>query len=87
MFFVSGTKIYLSGYDTELKVSPECKLVRRDDGTVYVSKVGGGIAKKPKHRRVCTLAELIAQFGATADLEPELEEASSFNKTKDKHKA
>ena len=86
MFFVSGTKIYLSTYDAELKAYPECKLVRREDDTVCVVKAGGGIAKKPKHRRVCTLAELIAQFGAAAVAEVKAGETNGSDEGKDKGK-
>lgn len=81
MFFVSGTKIYLATYDAELKVYPECRLVRQADDAVCVVKSGGGIAKKPEDRRVCTLTELIAQFGATAMPAAKAAETDGFNDT------
>ena len=66
MFYVSGTKIYLATYDEDLKAYPECKLMLNKDGTMYIKKTGGGVAKKPPRRRLCTLAEIVAQLGSTA---------------------
>lgn len=65
MFYVSGAKIYLATFDTELKVYPEVKLVRIDHDQLGVVKSGGGLSQKPKAYSVCSLAEVLAQFGGT----------------------
>lgn len=67
MFYVSGTKIYLATFDADMKIYPECKLVCFEDGTIGAVRTGSGVAHPPKHRRVCTLAELRAQLGHTAE--------------------
>lgn len=66
MFYVSGSKIYLATYDEDLKAYPECKLMVNKDGAMYIKKTGGGVAKKPPRRRLCTFTEIVAQFGTTA---------------------
>lgn len=66
MFYVMGTKAYLATYDETMKVYPEVQLVRNDDGTMHASLKGGGIAKRPEHADLCTLAELSAQLGGLA---------------------
>lgn len=63
MFYVSGSKIYLSTFDAGMKVYPEVGLVRQADDSISVVRKGGGVAKKPKRRQLCTLQELKAQFG------------------------
>lgn len=78
MFYVSGSKIYLATFDAELKVYPEVKLAWVGYDQLGVVKTGGGIAQKPKAYSLCTLAELIAQFGGTVapvtEAEPETED-------------
>lgn len=75
MFYVSGSKIYLATFDAELKIYPEVRLTWVDPGHLGVVKTGRGIAQKPKVYNLCTLTELIAQFGGrvapTADGEDE----------------
>lgn len=66
MFYVTGAKIYLAQYDQNLKMYPEVKLYRRDDGSIYPEVLSTGIAKKPLTRENCTLQEVIAKFGAGA---------------------
>ena len=73
MFYVSGSKIYLVTFDAELEVYPEVKLARVGYDQLGVVKTGGGIAQKPKAYSLCTLAELIAQFGGTVEPAPEAE--------------
>ena len=65
MFYVSGPKIYLATFDAELKVFPEVKLTWIGYDQLGVVKTGGGVAQKPKVYKLCTLPELIAQFGGT----------------------
>lgn len=78
MFYVSGTKIYLATFDAELKVYPEVKLAWIDYDRLGVVKTGSGVAEKPVRCRLCTLTEVIAQFGGlvppVASAEPEAED-------------
>ena len=67
MFYVSGSKIYLATFDAELKVYPEVKLAWIDYDHIGVVKSGGGVAQKPKVYSLCTLNEVIAQFGGTVE--------------------
>lgn len=80
MFYVSGSKIYLATFDAELKVYPEVKLAWIDYDHIGVVKSGGGVAQKPKAYSLCTLAELIAQFGGTVEplVEAEPEDEDGF---------
>lgn len=86
MFYVSGAKIYLATFDAKLKVYPEVKLAWVGYDQLGVVKVGGGVAHKPKEYSLCTLTELIAQFGGTvapvgmAEPEDEDEDVSSAKK-------
>jgi hypothetical protein len=66
MFFVSGTKIYLTEFNTTSKVYPEVKLIKTSDGTVQMKVQSSGISKKPVNSQVCTAREVIAQFGSGA---------------------
>ena len=78
MFYVSGSKIYLATFDAELKVYPEVKLAWIDYDHIGVVKSGGGVAQKPKVYSLCTLSEVIAQFGGAVaplvEAEPEDED-------------
>jgi hypothetical protein len=66
MFYVSGTKIYLAEMDAEKHIYPEVKLVLGPEGTPVPQVLSTGTSKKPRKRALCTLAEVIAQFGANA---------------------
>ena len=80
MFYVSGSKIYLATFDAELKVYPEVKLAWIDYDHIGVVKSGGGVAQKPKDYSLCTLSEIIAQFGGTVEplVEAEPEDEDGF---------
>lgn len=69
MFYVAGGKIYLSTFDTDLKVYPEMRLMVTPEGDYYLKKMATGVAKKPAKRRVCIMCELIAMFGYKAAVE------------------
>lgn len=66
MFFVSGEKVYLSEYNSALKAYPEVKLTKTSDDQISAEVQASGIAKKPSNRQLCTLSEILAQFGAGA---------------------
>ena len=83
MFYVSGAKIYLATFDAELKVYPEVKLAWIDYDHLGVVKTGKGVTKKPVGCKLCSMTEVLAQFGGrvapvTSDESYESEE----NKTK-----
>lgn len=80
MFYVSGSKIYLATFDAELKVYPEVKLAWIDYDHIGVVKSGGGVSQKPKVYSLCTLSEVIAQFGGTVEplVETEPEDEDGF---------
>lgn len=63
MFYVSGTKIYLATFDAELKVYPEVKLAWIDYDHLGVVKTGKGVTKKPVGCKLCSMTEVLAQFG------------------------
>lgn len=58
MFYVANNKIYLMERDNALGVYPEVKLV---DGHPVVQETGAAV--KPANRMICTLQEVLAQFG------------------------
>lgn len=74
MFYVSGSKIYLATFDAELGVYPEVKLTRLDHDHIGVVKAGSGTAVRPVRCQVCSLAEIIAQFGGTVPPMAEVED-------------
>lgn len=63
MFYVSGAKIYLATFDAELKVYPEVKLAWIDYDHLGVVKTGKGVTKKPVGCKLCSMTEVLAQFG------------------------
>lgn len=67
MFFVSNSKIYLNRLNSDKKFYPEVILVKDADDNISI-KVSStkGIEVKPQNRQVCTLQEIIAQFGHKA---------------------
>lgn len=81
MFYVSGTKIYLATFDTELKVYPEVKLAWIDYDHLGVVKTGKGVAEKPAMSRMCSLVEILAAFGGTV---PPVESASEDDESSNK---
>lgn len=66
MFYVSGSKIYLTQFDETLKVYPEVILILEEDGTVTPEVLKTGIAKKPKNRSIRTIHEVLAALGHNA---------------------
>ena len=58
MFYVAGEHIYVATYNEELGIYPEVNII---DGTVKV--LATGVSRKPAERSVCTLQEVLAQFG------------------------
>ena len=72
MFYVSGSKIYLAIFDAKLKVYPEVKVVRDEHDRLGVLKTGGGVAQKPAVYSLCTLTELLAQYGGTVQAKAEM---------------
>ena len=81
MFYVSGTKVYLATFDEKCKVFPEVKLAWAGPDQLKVVRVGGGIAQKPGVYSICTLTELIAQFGG-AVVPPTADEKSRDERSK-----
>ena len=63
MFYVSGAKIYLATFDAELKAYPEVKLAWIDYDHLGVVKTGKGVTKKPVGCKLCSMTEVLAQFG------------------------
>lgn len=84
MFYVSGAKIYLATFDAELKVYPEVKLAWIDYDHLGVVKTGKGATKKPVGCKLCSMTEVLAQFGgrvAPVDARDNAKEKTeSFNK-------
>ena len=66
MFYVSGAKIYLATYNAEKRIYPEVVLTKNADGSIRVKVLDKGVSVKPVNRSVCTLREIIAQFGQNA---------------------
>ncbi len=58
MFYVANNRIYLMAWNDALGVYPEVKLV---DGHPVTQETGTAI--KPANRMICTLQEVLAQFG------------------------
>lgn len=58
MFYVANNRIYLMERDDALGVYPEVKLV---DGHPVAQETGTAV--KPANRMICTLQEVLAQFG------------------------
>ena len=58
MFYVSNSKVYLTERNSALGVYQE---VRITDGKPAVLNTGS--VKKPPNSTICTLEELVAQFG------------------------
>ncbi len=79
MFYVSGAKIYLATFDAELKVYPEVKLAWIDYDHLGVVKTGKGVTKKPVGCKLCSMTEVLAQFGGTVTSDESYE--SEENKT------
>lgn len=76
MFFVVNSKIYLNRLNSDKKLYPEVVLVKDDNDNISV-KISStkGIETKPRTRQVCTLQEIIAQFGHKAVTEESLEKS------------
>lgn len=60
MYYVAGGRIYSANYDETSGVYHEVHLV---EGTPRVQDTG--VSNKPAGRTICTLQELLAQFGRT----------------------
>lgn len=58
MFYVAGSKVYLTERNNTLGVYPEVKIV---NGQPVIQDKG--VAQKPPVRAVCTLEEVVVQFG------------------------
>ena len=58
MFYVAGEHIYVATYNEVLGIYPEVHIV---DGAIKVLETG--VSRKPAERSVCTLQEVLAQFG------------------------
>lgn len=78
MFYVSEEKIYSAQPNAEGKYT-EYKLQVVDDEILLVATTNA-ISKRPEHRQVCTVEEVIAQLGSTA-IKPEVKAVTS-NKSK-----
>ncbi|MGN1230071.1 MAG: hypothetical protein ACI4T5_10530 [Prevotella sp.] len=80
MFYVTGTKVYLATLDEKTKVYPEVRLVKTEGGAIVPEVLSTGVSKKPPHREICTLAEIIARFGQSATTAKEDKEPKKTEK-------
>lgn len=58
MFYVAGEHIYVANYNEDLGIYPEVHLV---NGNVKI--LDTGVSRKPAERTMCSLQEILAQFG------------------------
>lgn len=58
MFYVAGERIYVANYNEDLGIYPEVHLV---NGVAKI--LDTGVSRKPAERTVCSLQEVLAQFG------------------------
>ena len=65
MFYVSGTKVYLTTFDSSKKVFPEVRLIKDAAGKIRFEVLKTGISVKPVHRELCTRQEVLAKFGSS----------------------
>ena len=79
MFYVSEGKIYSTSPNAEGKYA-EYKLQVVEDKILLVATTNA-ISKRPKHRQVCTVEEVIAQLGGNV-ITPEVQAVTS-DKSKD----
>lgn len=69
MFYVTGTKVYLTSFNKKLNIYPEVKLVKESaDGRIVFDVLSTGVSSKPVHREICTAEEVLARFGASASM-------------------
>lgn len=69
MFYVNGSDMYLTVFDEKLGVYPAVEIVMQDDGTVTVTRDDDyGVKQKPIGCSVCTLTEIVAQYGESLKL-------------------
>lgn len=74
LYFVVAGKIYAARMDDKLKIYPEVKLYKdKTDGHVYMKYLTTGVKTKPVGRQICLVAEVLAQLGVKATVEPEPE--------------
>lgn len=70
MLYVVGSRIY--GTTKNLQgVYPEILLWRRPDGSIEPEILTTGLTQKPTKREYCTWPEVLARFGASAQVKPQ----------------
>ena len=72
MYYVSGGKIYSTVKGASTNKYAELEMYKATDGVDGKPRFAlrvkdAGVVNKPANRRLCTMEELIAQYGASAD--------------------